>query len=422
MRLEKARRIGILHYSAAPVVGGVEGVIQTHARLFVEAGCSVTVMSGCGEQQAMPPRVKLIQIPMLDSGNPEILKLSQTLEQGHVPHGFEDLVLDIVEALTPQLRSIDLIIVHNIFTKHFNLPLTAALFRLLEQGAIHRCIAWCHDITWTSPSSRSKVHPGYPWDLLRTYHPALAYVVVSQQRQRELAGLLECAPEQIQIIYNGVNPEELFGLSDVGLALIDRLGLWESDLNLLMPVRVTQAKNIELALRVASKLKEGGMLPKVVITGPPDPHDRMNMEYFQNLLALREQLGLTEQVRFVYESGPVANESFLVDVRVVGELLRVSDALFMPSHREGFGMPVLEAGLVGIPIFCAETVPAAREIGAQDLVMFSPKAAPEEIASLILEWANDSPVLRLQRRVRQSLTWQNIFRDQILPLLEARER
>lgn len=419
MKREKTGQIAILHYSSAPVVGGVESVIQTHARFFVGAGYPTTIIVGRGEQEAVPHGAKLIRISTMDSRHPHILELSQELEQGRLPQGFGEMVRQIAETLAPLVNSIDMIIVHNIFTKHFNLPLTAALFRLLEQGSIRHCVAWCHDLTWMSPNSRSKVYPGYPWDLLRTYHPGLTYVTVSQQRQRELAELLECEPEHIQVIYNGVNAEELFGLSSVGLGLIERLKLWESDLNLLLPVRVTQAKNIELAIHVIAALKERGLLTKLVVTGPPDPHDQMNMEYFQSLLALRDQVGVTAQVRFVYESGSVPDEPFSVDMRVVAELLRMSDALFMPSHREGFGMPILEAGLVGIPIFCADSVPAAREIGGQDLVMFSPEAPPTQIADLILRWIGESSVLRLRRRVRQTLTWQSIFRDQIVPLLES---
>jgi len=262
------------------------------------------------------------------------------------------------------------------------------------------------------------VFPGYPWDFLRTYRSDVTYVTVSQQRQRELADLFGCPPEQIRVIYNGVDPGELLALSAVGLALVERLGLWDSELNLLLPVRVTQAKNIELALRVIAAIKERGARPKLVVTGPPDPHDQMNMQYFQGLLALREELGVEEQVRFVYESGPNPTEPFTVDMPVVAELLRVSDALFMPSHREGFGMPVLEAGLAGIPVFCADTVPAANEIGGPDVVTFSPEADPDQVADLILKWVENSSTLGLRKRVRQSLSWRQIFRREILPLLE----
>jgi glycosyltransferase involved in cell wall biosynthesis len=408
--------IAFLHYSAPPVIGGVEHVILAHARLFVEAGYPTTIVAGRGEQAALPTGAKLVSLPELDSQQPQILELSRALDQGRVPANFEAMTAQITEKLAPVLAPIDVLLVHNVFTKHFNLPLTAALFRLLDQRSIRHCIAWCHDLTWTSPSSRSKVFPAYPWDLLRTQREDLTYVTVSQERQTELANLFGCPLEEIEVIYNGVDAAQLLALSDSGRALIEWLGLWESDLNLLMPVRVTQAKNIELAFGMVARLMKRGVRPRLVVTGPPDPHDPANMQYFQSLLALRTKLEIQEQARFVYESGQ--GEPLTLEMDLVGELLRVSDVLFMPSQREGFGMPVLEAGLAGIPIFCSEAVPAAKEIGGQDVVTFSPQASPDEVATLMLKWMEKDSSLRLRRRVRQSLTWQSLFRRQILPLLE----
>ncbi|RPJ19788.1 MAG: glycosyltransferase [Chloroflexi bacterium] len=418
MRPENLHRVAVLHYSAPPVIGGVENVILAHTRLFMESGYPTALLAGRGEKDALPHGADFLHIPELDSQHLQILEMSHELEQGRIPPNFEQMVTRLVEKLASVLASDDLLIAHNVFTKHFNLPLTAALFRLLDQGLIRHCIAWCHDMTWTSPNSRSKVYPGYPWDLLRTQRPDITYVTVSQERQRDLATLFGCLPEQVRVIYNGVDPSEVLALSDVGLALINQLDLWESDLNLLMPVRVTQAKNIEFALHVLASLKARGIHPKLVVTGPPDPHDRMNMEYFQSLLDLREQLGVVDQMRFVYELGSNSAEPLTIDMPVVTELLRVSDALFMPSQREGFGMPVLEAGLLGIPVFCTDRIPAANEIGGQEVVRFSPGADADQVAGLILKWMEDSSVLRLRRRVRQNLTWRSIFQREILPLLE----
>lgn len=413
-------KVAILHYSVPSVVGGVENVILAHTGLFVEYGYPTVVLAGRGEKNALPLGVEFIQIPELDSQNHQIWKMNHKLDQGIIPPNFEQMVTRLVEKLARVLSAIDVLIVHNIFTKHFNLPLTAALFRLLDQGTIRHCIAWCHDITWTSPNSRSKVFPGYPWELLSTYRSDVTYVAVSGDRQQELADLFECPSEQIRVIYNGVDPSKLLALSDIGLALINRLNLWESDLNLLMPVRVTQAKNIELALGVVAALKKRGIRPKLIVTGPPDPHDKMNMQYFRNLSRLRKNLGVEQQVRFVYESGPTPSEPFIIDMEVVAELLRVSDALFMPSHREGFGMPILEAGLVGIPAFCANTVPAAREVAGQGLIRFSPEADPDQVASLIIKWMKHRSILHLRRHIRRDLTWHGIFQRDILPLLDHR--
>lgn len=411
--------IAILHYSAAPVVGGVESVIYAHAALSVEMGFHTSIVVGKGRKDSLPAGTEFVEIPEMDSQNPQILQISQELEKGRVPENFEEMVGRLANALTPIVNSSDQIIVHNIFTKHFNLPLTAALYLLLDQNKIHHCIAWCHDFTWTSSNSRSKVHSGYPWDFLRIYRPDITYVTISQHRQQELAGLLGCPIEQIRVIYNGVHPNELLGISDTEAVLMDRLDLWNSDLNLLMPIRVTQAKNIELAIRVVAELKKQGVRVKLVVTGPPDPHDRANMEYFHSLLSLRDRLGVREEMRFIYESGPESGKPYIVDISVVSSLFRASDALFMPSRREGFGMPILEAGFLGIPVFCTDTIPAAKEIGGKGVVAFTSEAGAKQIAGLIQNWMKNSSTHQLKKRVRQQFLWKSIFKHEVLQALEG---
>ena len=104
----------------------------------------------------------------------------------------------------------------------------------------------------------------------------------------------------------------------------------------------------------------------------------------------------------------------------MGDLYRVSDLMFMPSHREGFGMPVLEAGLTGIPVVCTR-VPAAAEIGGTDVIQFSLDERPAAVAERILDWSRSSPVFGFRRRVRQRYRWQAILERDIIPLLGLRK-
>jgi glycosyltransferase involved in cell wall biosynthesis len=245
--------------------------------------------------------------------------------------------------------------------------------------------------------------------------------------------------EEVHVVYNGVNPYRLLGLSEEGQALVDRLGLLESDLILLMPVRVTRAKNIEYALHLVAALKARGCRVKLVLTGPPDPHDPDSMAYFRSLQELRGQLGVEDEMRFVFESGPDPDYPYTIGHKMVADLYRVSDIMFMPSHREGFGMPVLEAGMVGLPVVSSASVPAAKEIGSkyvtmfdlsrdedefagEDATMFYTSPDVNELAGQLLQWAEDSPEHRLRRQVRQKYTWKAIFERDIKPLLKAKDR
>lgn len=408
----------MLHYSAPPVVGGVEGVLEAHVRAFVAAGYRVTVIAGRGEKEALPAGADFVRIPEIDSRHSRIARITSQLQDGTVPKDFEQMTTRLADALAAKLEPFSDLIVHNAFTKRFNLPLTAALFGLLDRGVISHCIAWCHDVGWASEHSLPNLHPGQPWDLLRTQREDVTYVAVSEERQSELAEVFGCPTTEVEVVYNGVDPAFLLGLTKDGQRLIDRLDLLSSDLIILMPVRVTQAKNIELAIRVVAALESKLDSVKLVLTGPPDPHDEESMAYFRELQALRRELGVDDAFRFVFESGPGGEEGFTIGMAVVADLLRACDVVFMPSHREGFGMPVLEAGLAGKPMVCTN-VPAAREIGGDDVLIIDSQDDPEQIAQGIISYVADTPIQRLRHRIREQYTWSAIFERDIRPLLSG---
>ena len=141
------------------------------------------------------------------------------------------------------------------------------------------------------------------------------------------------------------------------------------------------------------------------------------MAYYEEFQALRRQLKIEEEMRFVFESGPDPNQPFYIDAHVVGDLFRLSDVMFMPSHREGFGMPVLEAGLAGVPVICTN-IPVAEEIGQQDVTIFDKEQDPAQLAEQILQWAEQDQVHHLRRQVRQEYTWSAIFERNIKTLIE----
>jgi hypothetical protein len=117
----------ILHYTAPPVVGGVEAVMDAHARVFLQMGYPVAIIAGQGAEDALPPGTGLEIMPMLDSQHPQILAAGAILEQGRVPGDFMALANQLTEKLAPLVSQFDNLIVHNVFTKHFNLPLLTCL-------------------------------------------------------------------------------------------------------------------------------------------------------------------------------------------------------------------------------------------------------------------------------------------------------
>jgi glycosyltransferase involved in cell wall biosynthesis len=349
---------------------------------------------------------------LIDSRHPRVLALKQELDAGRVPADFAALTAATVAALRPALAELDVLIAHNVASLHKNLALTAALHQLSAEPDMPSLVLWHHDFAWTAPHYAAELHPGEPWDLLRTAWPGVTQVVISKMRQREWAELTGLAIAQIHVIPNGVEADQLLKLEPQTRALVADLGLAAAQPLLLLPVRLTPRKNIELALRVLAALR-AGPLPDamLLVTGPEGAHNPANAAYRARLLALRDELGLAGAAHFAAEY----SAEWLPDA-VVADCLRLADALLLPSQQEGFGLPVLEAAVTRLPIFCTD-IPALRELGGDDVTYFAPDADPNAVAEAIAVRLSTDAVYRLAARVRGQYTWDQVYANHLAPLL-----
>jgi glycosyltransferase involved in cell wall biosynthesis len=129
-------------------------------------------------------------------------------------------------------------------------------------------------------------------------------------------------------------------------------------------------------------------------------------------------LKLDQEVVFVYEGTSRLPGPLTIDVLVVAELYRVCDVVLMTSHREGFGMPILEGGLMGKPVFCT-AVPVLEQVEASSVYLIGSDDSPHQVAERIQAWAQHDVAFRLRGRVRKGYTWSAIFRQAIQPLISS---
>ncbi|MGA7194950.1 MAG: glycosyltransferase [Anaerolineales bacterium] len=403
-------KVAILHYSVPPIVGGVESVITHHARLMFADGYSVRLIAGRGE--SLNEQIPLTILPLADSRHARVTEIKKELDRGEATANFESLRDELIEQLRNTLSGVDILIAHNVCSLNKNLALTAALYQLHVSKKLPRLLLWHHDLAWTTPRYQPELHDGYPWDLLRTSWGNITHVVVSKQRRTELADLMKIEPALIHIIPNGVDAARFYKLESQTQALLEQTHLLDAAPILLLPVRITPRKNIELALRVLAELQNRFPNAALLVTGPLGPHNVNNIEYFESLLTLRSQLGLEGSVHFLAE----LVDSYLPH-EVVADFYRVADALFFPSREEGFGIPLIEAAFSHVPAFCAD-IPPLRELGLADATFFSPDEDPAKVANMLTEYFQSSFIARLSMRARSSFRWEAIYRQHIAPLLE----
>ena len=458
-----ARTVGILHFTCPPIVGGVELLMGQHAELLLEHGYAVRVLSGRGGR--FNPRVPVTLLPALDSKYPALLAVNDELKAGEVTARFEALVDELLALLRAHLADLDVCIVHNALSLHFNLPLTVAFARLIAEGQAPLLVAWCHDLSWTNPLYIPLMREREPWTLLKTRLPGVRYVVVSEDRRQDLLTLWEAPnPQPLPpgageggqvsgsclssppprtgddvgeadvraaqrlgvgafpvVVPAGVSVRAKLRLRAATVALVRQLGLDDGWPFMLLPARITKRKNIEYAIGVTRALRDLGLAPRLLVTGPPGPHNVRSVDYVDELQAERARLDVRAEVTFLYEERRPDGRFWTATDPMMDDLYQLADLLIFPSAQEGFGIPLLEAGLVRLPVFCSD-IPPFREIAGDRVHRFALDAPPADTAARIARFLDTDPATLLRHEVVRRYSWECVFRERIAPLLVPSDR
>ena len=373
-----------------------------HVAALRDAGASVTIVAGRGG--AAGRGIRVTRIGEADSRGPLVERDKEALMRGERRPQHDALVERLVTKLRPRLQTMDRIVVHNAMTMPMNLALTAALARLAAEWP-GRFIAWTHDIAAFDPRYDAYVHDGDPWQLIRRALPGVRYVTVSQERRAQLAKLTGLSQEKISVVTNGVDVGEVLGLSIAGARLVKKIGVNDADPLLLQPVRLTRRKRVEAAIDATAELRRRGRNAMLIVTGAMGPHDAKNRTYLAELAARAKKV---EGVKLLAAMGIRIRYEQVVD------LYALADVLVFPSESEGFGIPMLEAGLHRMPIVCSD-IPALRETGGDDPIYVPPDASGAVIADAV-EQALASPVMSMRARAL-SHAWPRVLRERVLPVI-----
>ncbi len=192
-------KIALVHYAAAPVVGGVERVMDEHARLFARHGHEVAVFCQRGEGHHLP------ELP------------EQALFEG--------------------LGGQDIVFIHNVLTMPFQPAFTEALWKVSARLPQVRFVAWTHDVTELVLPAGTKVE----------------FVAISELRRRELLarGVAEC-----RVIPNGIDAARVLGLP----LELEKLDLLDGRLIFLHPTRLLLRKNVECGIGIVKALGDATLI------------------------------------------------------------------------------------------------------------------------------------------------------------------
>ncbi|HEY8340916.1 MAG TPA: glycosyltransferase family 4 protein [Egibacteraceae bacterium] len=410
--------VALLHYSCPPVVGGVEEVLRQQAQVLVQHGHDVRIVAGAGgtteQGDTLGRRGTTVRIhPLLQSG------AADSLDPRNDPRGLEEAARRVEAVLDEALDGCDVVFAHNVLSMPFNLPLTVAVRRIAARraqgAAVPAVVGWNHDSPYFYPDHDPHLSDE-PWRILRDPDPRIRWVTISGSRADEFAALY--GGFRPEVVPNGIDPHSFLKLEPTMSTLVREERLLQADLVLVQPSRLHPRKNVETSLRVLAALRARGVDARLLITGAHDPHDPRAAGYAARLRAEADRLDVRGAV--VLLAGHVLGDGSRLESSQVAirDLYQVADVLFLPSRSEGFGLPLLEAGLIRLPVACSD-IPPLREVGGDSVYRFPLDAAPEDIASGLLAHLDATPTHRMYRRVVRTRTWERIYETHLRPLLAA---
>jgi len=384
--------VSILHYSFLPVIGGVELTIDTHAKLLRKYGFKVKTIAGDGKPDVL--------IPWLNSSY--YGELSKKILKGKNPRNFNTEVKKVQKKILEGIKGTHILIVHNLFTMHFNLVATAALIEIAKRI---KTIGWVHDLSYFDPTyALPPPTENSPLNLISNPAPNVEWVAITDYRRELLARFFGLKKDEITVIHNGIDPYKILP-PDIKKTARE-LKIFSHYPVAIFPSRLTRRKNFELAIDITSEL-EGN--PLLLLSAPPDPHNPDFAKYKKELIIRAKKKDVS--LILFSEHCPIKN---------IEPFYFLGDFLLITSKMEGFGLPAIEASLLRLPA-ALSNIPALQEIEKhfKSHIFFNLDENPKKIAKKISDFLKNSNILQDRRTIIDNFSWDAIIKNKLIPLIKS---
>jgi UDP-glucose:(heptosyl)LPS alpha-1,3-glucosyltransferase len=241
-------------------------------------------------------------------------------------------------------------------------------------------------------------HAVYQWLESRQFLcPSLTHVIaVSGQTKRDILEHYRLDPSTIRVIYPGVDLRFMNteGLQERRRAIRARHEISDEALVLILVGTAFKRKGLRFVIEALHHLRHDGQLkepPQLFVLGAGEPTE---------FLRLAEEYGVARQVHFTGM------------VQAVEHYYAASDLLVLPTLNEPFGMVVLEAMAVGLPVIVSRLAGVAEVLRDGDnACLLEDPSDVKQLAQAILRLSDAGLRSAMGQRARttaQSLTWEKM--------------
>ena len=250
------------------------------------------------------------------------------------------------------------------------------------------------------------------WSIRNSCRWASKIIAVSENTKRDLMRLYGVAEERVSVIYEGIgnsesgeNSAESIGDSKLS-SFVSKL-FSDSCRYLLFVGRVETRKNVARMVGAFDIFKRKyGTDHKLVLAGKPG----------YGYKKIREVVSESAHAKDILELGYVSEEE-------KRKLLRHATGFLFPSLYEGFGLPVLEAQSVGVPVLTSNTSSLPEVSGAGSTVLVDPLSIKDialGIEKIALESDFRNAIIKNGRRNVGRFSWESCAKQIARELVDGR--
>jgi len=376
----------------------------------------VTLLTGAGSIEGK--NLKTSIVTDLNPDSPHVREIQRVLRFGSLPEFYEYRMQILQRRIEAEIGNINTVMIHNIMTMPFNLTATEAFWNYIQKYPDKKYYLWTHDMAWLIEEHKSYLYDRKPWSLLKTPLPNVTYITVSEFRKRQLAELLNIPRRRIKVIPNVIKYQDFLKFDEVTTPLIENLNLFSRYPIVLIPARIIPRKNVERSLQIIARLKRHYPGIIGIVTGTLEKEGTEWTPYSQKLLDLIASEDLRDSVVFLGDVFANLQIPQSKNRSVVRDLYFISHLVLYPSLDEGFGLPILEAGIARIPLVLAQ-IPVFREV-ANEGVLYLPfdesvEYNTDRIVNFLTENQSHSDILF--NRVLTHYNWDNLWDSNLKSLL-----
>lgn len=214
----------------------------------------------------------------------------------------------------------------------------------------------------------------FPHKLWLTYfteyacHHATKVIAVSEATKEDIINKFGVAQSKVQVVYEGFDEDKYIVPSDVRMVeILEKFGLQRGRYFVFVGT-IQPRKNLKRLIRAFANLTKQYPEAVLVLAGKKGWMS-------EDIYLLPQELEMTENVKFL---GYVSEEEQRA-------LYCGSVAMTFPSLFEGFGLPIIEAQALGVPVLTSQKIPMT-EVGGEACEYVDPEDEMEIARGMLRLW------------------------------------